>query len=891
MRRCTILLCASLIVLMLVCVQYTDAKVKKKKIAARLAQEKLNHQDDAPVCMNDEDCPYVACQTSTCVDNLCVTAKVTCPPASNPCSYSLGCDVNSDQCRYSQLTCDDDNPCTVDQCAKNGTDQAYCIHTAMPGCDSSAVHSVTFRVENANHLSANVNSPDGTVEFCQSSTLVDPTSSIVIGFDPYVPCKLHERGTCDNKLSYAPTPSRVRFIDTEQIGASPECNANAEERQYTLSIEGITQSLLWAANEEATFTSLPMLDGEQIHGYLVDEINPGLVFRVDIALKPNPYQSAVRELPEQCYDSAGIDTVAWTTYDVAYGTLTAAHDTQYVGLVYSIDSGFAQFGHGASGRNTDWGAYMKFDVTLASQPHDQLLKLDVLKTSATMRTNLVQSAVIPVDYCSLFKEPRHEVINDWTPKYNSALHTVTYCRNYTLNDLLKCRSFSNKYATLFQKADADEDEHVNFAGTVYQTTVQPRSECSLWNENTCGERIVSTTAYNITVSSDAAGVRNVEIVHSDFEFSIKWVENRWTCCGTADSGNLRVIVETEVSGEKRMLINPRVNFADETGYPLLFDDPEEMPPCSSQYTDKCIQQWTLSTTNGANVVDFSGIKPLLWDVFERRSIIAHVTATMTLRARHVGSQAHLDDGRVSAALSLYTDRNLRTRFEEEKAPDGTPLFGSVCLDGHRHLNLIANEIALCYSPKRDLDDTECDKKIVLYSRRDASALSANASVHAFEFITNPPVATHCVGFSFITKAYSKFRQSIYVDYSVQESTGDGGLIELWHDDDDEEDDSDWYHTTHYSYHSYCPHAFRFDWDHYHCREWHDDDGSVVFFTVIMAVILVILVGACFFTATVPQTNHLAAKKSKISQDYSSSDDETNDFKRMLKSDLRSRRWN
>lgn len=883
MRITVQIVCALLIALLLLCAQGTDAKVKKKKIAARLAQEKLLQQDNAVVCMSDEDCPYAPCQTTTCVNNECVSAKVICPQPSNPCSYSLGCDAQSDQCRYSQLVCDDNNPCTIDQCAKNNSEHSYCMHTPVPDCDSSATHSVSFRVENANHLNVDVYESDGLIEFCQSSTLVDPTTSVIVGFDPYVPCKLHERGTCDNKLSYASTPSFVRFIDTQQTDSSSECNVDAQRRQYTLAIEGVTDSLLWAANEDATFSALPMKDGQQIHGYLVDELNPGLVLRVDIVLKPNPYRTTVKEMADQCYDSAGIDTVIWSTYDISYGTLTAAHDTQYVGLVYSIERGAAQVGHGASGRNAEWGIYMSMDLKLANQPHDRLLELNTLETTAIMRTNLIQTAAVPVDYCGLFKEPRQTAINEWSPRYNSASHTVTYCRNFTLNEMLKCRSYNNKYATLFQAItdDSVEDEHVNFAGTVYQTTVQPRGECSTWNDDMCGERILSTTSYNITVVTNESGVRRVDIVHSDFEFNIKWIENRWICCGTPDSGNLRVIVETEVSGEKRMLINPRVNFADETGYPLSFEIDDEVPPCSKAYTDKCVQRWTLSTVNGADVVDFSGIKPLLWDVFERRSIIAHVTAAMTLRARHIGSQIHLDDGRVSAALKLYTDRNLRTPFDENKTPDGTTLFGSICLDGHRHLDLIANEIAVCYSLKHDLDDNECEKKVVLYSRHD----NVNASMHAFEFISNPPMAAHCVGFSFVTRAYSKFRQSMHVEYSVQEASGDGSLIELWHDDDDADDD-DWHHSVYHSYHSYCPHAYSFDWDHYHCHEYHDDDGSVAVFAIVILGIFVILIGACFFTSYVPQKPvRSAAKWTPVSFASSSEDDEDS---HVLAPDLRDR---
>lgn len=837
--------------------QLSEARVKKAKKMAAFANDK-------PLpCATDDDCPYVKCQTATCVEGLCTSAKIVCPAAADPCSYSLGCDLATDVCRYSQLTCDDSNPCTADQCVRNNTEHSYCVHTPLVGCDNSAVHAVSFRVENANHLSVRTHSPT-LVEFCQTSTLVGVDSSVVIGFDPYVPCKLHERSTCDNKPSVVATPSVILFANTYE---DPRCSADKDSQAMV--IEEVTRGLFWSIDSDATFTMLPMQDGYQIHGYLADEVNPGLLLRADIVLRPNDAHVPLRELDEQCYDSAGIDTTMWSLFDVASGTLTAAHDTQYMGLVYRITGGVAQTGHGASGRNTEWGMYMSVDLELASQAHDKELGLDIMQTKAVLRSNLEQHAAQPIDFCSLFTEPRQETFNGWRPTYNSPMHAVTYCRNFTSDELFKCRSFDNKYASLF-KAISD-DEEVKFAGTVYQTTLQPRGECSVWTGDSCGERIVSSTSYNITVVLNGTGVHRVDIVHSDFEFDIRWLENRWTCCGNDDSGNLRVFVETTITGENRRLMHPRVNFADETGHPLVFED-EDAPNCDSAYTDKCVQKWTLRSYGGDGVLDFSGIKPLLWDIFERQSIIAHVTATMTLRARHVGSQIHLDDGRVAGQLTFYSDRSLHTRFDANKAPDGTSLYGTICLDRHRHLDIVVNEVAMCYSQKRDLGDGECDQRVVLYSRTNLAAV-ANASIHAFEFITNPPSGTHCAGFSFLTRAYSKHAQVMHVDYSVQESTGDGGIIELWHDDDDADDDDHHHHIISYPYSSYCIPPRTFDWDHYHCHDRHSDDDDVLVFGMVFFGIVAFFIVGCVLTTQAKRKKSKYKKKSPQPSDSTSSDED------------------
>jgi len=703
-------------------------------------------------------------------------------------------------------------------------------------------------VENANHLTANVHNNGETVEFCQSSTLVGSDTSIVIGFDPYTPCGLHQRGTCDNKPSATPTPA-MTFIADPHVYESNSCSV--DEERHSVTIDGLDVKLRWSERDFAAFMPLTNKNSVQIHGYLVDHANPGLSLRIELVLEIDNMRTAVKELPDQCYDSANIDTILWTMYRISSGTISASHNSQYMGLVYKIEDGFAQSGHGASGKNQEWGLYMSFSATLASQPFDS--KLEIYSTSVTgiLRSNLIQKATAPVNYCNLFDEPRTETINEWVPTYSPATHSVMYCRNFTLNELLKCRAHGDKYRTLFATSgtpDMQDDGHVNFAGTIYQTTVQPLGECSVWENGICGERIISTTSYNITIFTNTSGVQRINLTQTDFEFDIEWLENRWTCCGDEQSGNLRVLVETRVSRKERKLINPRVNFADETGYPLTFEG--SVPNCDPDVATHCVQRWTLGSTDGSNVVDFSGIKPLIWDVYEGKSIIAHVSALMTLRARHVGSQTHLTNGEVAAELNFYSDRNLQTPLEQKRIIDSTPMYGSICLDGHRHLGIVVDQVSICYSLTDNANEEDCAQRVVLYSKKDSSEVSPNASVHAFEFISNPPSTEHCTGFSLLSKAYSKFRQHVHVEWSVQESTGDGGLIEMWHDDDDSDDD-DWHSITHHSdyyhYHSYCPHSYAFDWDHYHCHEWHDDDGSVAWFVIFLVGGIGLVIVACFCT--------------------------------------------
>lgn len=846
------------IVLLLLSAFSVDAKTKRRKVLARAEQENI-------ACDADNECPYVPCKTSTCVDGKCALEDVICPLSNDPCVYSMGCDVASDQCRYSQLTCNDNNPCTVDKCTRNASSHSYCVHTAIPECDNSAVHSVTFRVENANHLNVNVRDNGNSIEFCQASTLVGADTSIVIGFDPYTPCQLHQRGTCDNKMSAAPTPA-MTFITDPYVYDSASCTVDSE--RHSVTINELDVKMRWSEKDFAAFMPLANKNGVQIHGYLVDNTNPGLLLRIELTLEIDNGRAPIKELPDQCYDSANIDTILWTMYRVSAGTISAAHNSQYMGLVYKIDNGFAQSGHGASGKNQEWGMYMSFTATLASQPFDSSLEIYTTSVTGIMRANLVQKATSPVNYCGLFDEPRTETINDWVPTYNPATHSVTYCRNFTLNELLKCRAHGDKYKALFVTSgtpDMEDHGHVNFAGTIYQTTVQPQGECSVWENGMCGERIISTTSYNITVFTNTSGVQRVDVTQTDFEFNIEWLENRWTCCGNEDSGNIRVLIETQVSHGGRKLINPRINFAEETGYPLSFE--EIASECDPDISTHCVQRWTLSSENGGNVIDFSGIKPLIWDVYEGKSIIAHVSALMTLRARHVGSQVHLNDGQVSAELNFYSDRNLQTPLEQKRIIDSTPMFASICLDSNRHLGIVVDQVSICYSLSENANEENCDQKVVLYSKKDPSEVSPNATVHAFEFISNPPSTEHCTGFSLLSKAYSKFKQHVHVEWSVQESTGDGGLIEMWHDDDDSDDwHSITHHSDYYHYHSYCPHSYAFDWDHYHCHEWHNDDGSVVLFVILLVVACILIFIGCFCTQyDSKQRRKHKAKKRKVTK--------------------------
>lgn len=741
-------------------------------------------------CTLIDDCPQKSCMVSSCEEGVCAYTDYVCSmDGEDSCTISLGCDVETNTCRYDTLQCDDMNACTDDICVRNAS-SAYCAYKERPDCNLLNTHDVQFRVENARHLQVKPVNGGKQVEICHTSTIMDvQEQAVLLGFSPYNDCSLADRGTCDNRQSILAVPELWTVANTAQ----------PSEIAY------VSSTLLW--DEDSMIIDLVSEHGEvstHLYGYMRDSVNEGFKLRVDI------YFSGIGKFLQ--------------------GNIMARAGSQYDGLVIELDSATLIMGYGANGVDVESGFYMAFTARIAHQAHEAALAIAYVdEHTGFLRGTMMKVPARPVDYCRSFNAPPSEL---WTMTRDDARSTTTYCMTATIEDLLHCRAYDDSHTSLFT---VEKDAMTVVQGALHHTIFGRPQHCL----DGCDVPTRTSTVYNITLFIDDGLIRHARVDHVDFDLQVEWAGSRWLCCTEEDAGNLLVDVETFVEGAGRRLVNPRIDAETETGVPLRFIAADDNVVTSDD--DGTKQVWALRSYDNGDAVDFSGVKRLLWDVVEGMHSVGHIVATMNVQARHVGSQEHALDGHIEAELSLYTDRFF-TQPSIDRSLDGTQLYATMCLNTHRHLDILIDKVAVCYS---DYNINSCKDPnvnvVTLFSRKSTDNIS---TIHGFEFVRNPPSTAHCEGFTFLTRGYTRTKQLLQVTWTTQELGGSGGVIEMFGDDDDDGDGHHWSNDGVHEFHSNCPHTWAFDWDAGHCREW-DGNDRVLFWLFFVFFILLLLFLGCW----------------------------------------------
>ena len=760
------------------------------------------HLEDLLPCTLAEDCPSRNCKEKRCDTEagICVYDDYRCPGAStdDQCTIVLGCDVDTNICRYDLLMCDDFNDCTEDTCFREAdADMPYCVHTEKSDCTEYNTHAVQFRVENARHLDVDLMENGSGLRLCHTSTITNPDeAAVLIGFSPYDDCSLASRGTCDNRMSGFNRPEIARIQE--------------DNLDVLSSINFVSSTLYWSEQSSISTVNGYTLN-THVFGFMKDTVNEGVQLRVDLL-----------------FAQSG---------KLINGDIRAAAGSQYDGLIFSLGTASLSMGYGANNVNGEPGFQLDFTAQLASQAHDSglvILGSDGVYTGYLRGTTIIVPAKT-VNYCDLL-DSENVQRPLWSEERNEALSTTSYCTEMSLESLLKCRTSDDRYGALFKTSVRDDEDITVVEGALYHSILQKPT--AIVNANSAGGMIsrcndacavkqTTSTVYNITMLSNGTHIMHAYIDHVDFDLQLKWLGNEWLCCAEEDAGDLRVNFETSIVNEngRRRLTNARVEAASETGVPMFFSEAENAEG-----------RWSLRTHGQGRRIDFTSEHRLLWDVVEGDSVIGHVASLINVNARHVGRQDHLVDGRVDADVELFTDRFFTEKFVG-KSLDGEQLYASVCLDTNRHLDLLIDQVFICYSDYTIKSCSDANvKSVLLYSRSTQDTVS---SIHGFEFVRNPPSTSHCEGFTFLTRGYTKANQYLQVFWSTQEYGGNGGVISMY-SDDDEGDHDHWSHSDGHEFHSHCPHSWSFDWDAGHCNEWRGGDEAMFWIFLIFFVILVLI---------------------------------------------------
>ncbi|OQW76813.1 MAG: hypothetical protein BVN35_06020 [Proteobacteria bacterium ST_bin11] len=823
-------------------------------------------------CTINSECPQKNCKTSMCIEDLCVYSEVKCelPTDGDPCVTSIGCDAFNDQCRYERVSCDDGNPCTKDVCSRDSLDgEVICLHESNgddDNCEDTFAHKVYFDNRQNRQLKITSNE-DASIGICHSTKMLvaskDLTSPVVVlSFDDYKKNGLHKRGTCDNLID-VPTNDELHNRVFYVLQAQPELEGVqcSEGHRPGLHLDGVFSELVWSENNGES--RLVDLGGGQLHlnaqveGFGTSE---GFGFAVNAYFDRDYSYTPLKQLSDDCYARMNIDVKrTWQGYKLRRGRLTALSKSLYDGLIIDLVEGSMQTGYGANAVSMNNGMWASFTWTVVNQPHDLNLHF---ASSGVVRGGDMRGDINihrPKDtaknlYCDLFNDEGEAMVDTdrWVMTREEDLSgsepsiIIEYCANFTIEDLLRCRDNVDKYAPLFTRVNNEDTGLVYIIGSLYHTVVEKPEACSSVNDE-LDETFWSRTSYDLAFaldsSSSAVDIQKAEVSRIDVDFEVRWLENIWLCCTEKDAGNLQVHIETRTHGHQ--LVNPRVMWYGESGVSLVFIDGENVP-CAENIDNVCVQQWTLRSYDAGEVVDFSSEHLLSWTTVDNGMT---ASTTMYVLAKHLGNQDHLDNGRITVDSKLYKDRaftEVYTQDVKQKLLDQSHLFGLVCLNEHRHLDIFIQEVMLCYTIEDQdslgINSLSCDQEgveqVVVYSRDDESLTKQE-----FELLYDPPSTTHCEGFTFKVKAYSNHFQRLRIRWSTQEAGGEGGLIEMYNDDNDDGHHGGWHWQNDNSqgFYSHCAAGWYYNVDVHECRpyEYHDG-GAWIFFLILVAL----LIGLC-----------------------------------------------
>lgn len=864
-------------------------------------------------CSNLKACPEKACFNVDCVEGRCIREAVVCDiPEDDPCSISMGCNAEVGYCVYDRLQCNDHDPCTVDTCVRPTPDAStpICHFERIEKCDSNDVstHLANITVVNESALSVSI-FEENVIQFCHTSSYYGNDTSIVLSFDPYVPCNMPERGTCDNQYSEWWDNSEEYCVTPAKDGSYP-CIGDPEDA--TFSMPGLSTSLQWVG--KPSFTLSESGDG-RLTGYLVDTTMPNeqVSFAVDLWFYQLQYggKDPIKELPPACYNGDVISQ--WRYHSVIKGTFKGVSGSDYAGAILNVverspEMAASQIGLGASGKNEGMGMLAHFSWNVVRQPANLLIydpmQHGVIRVDLNPGCNATES-----NYCDYFAPFANETMtNGWFQYIDDSWSKVTYCANFTLDELLHCRNFSDRIGRLFAYNETLPNGSpcglgnpkcvISYNGQFHYNAVENKV-CHGWPD-LCDETVISHTLYDVSLQmkpdfSVEVYETPMYLLHptgqqwkrsrmlgslaKDIDFSTLWMGNIWLSGGVEDAGNIKVKIQTSIFYSEdnfpALLCNPRVISQEETGeYPLSFIDSSNSPLTITDGRIK--QEWSLRSFGASerkDIADFSGMKPLIWDVCIMGDevdtlVIGSVRANIMLQAIHVGLQTHTD-GQTEASLELYMDRTFTMPYNEsEVVVENDSIYALLSLTNYQHLDIEIGKVYICYSLERDLlqanlshaNITGCNTQgedvvqVLIYST-DSNELSAIEWMqHQFTFLQDPPDSNlhYLKGFAFIPRAYTRYQQTIGITWYASEPNSNGVLIEFISETPWGLQHSEFKESLH-DIHISCPDGWTWhDDDHDHDRhcfrdldDWDWNNGWWVFLFLGFLLIFFLCLGCCY----------------------------------------------
>lgn len=747
-----------------------------------------------------------------------------------------------------QTSCFDEDPCTTDVChaIMSHSENYHCVNDVIPQCGTECIHDVNITVHD--HAELTVTEHNGHFEICVTSSYLGENSAVVIGFEPYDPCDLNNRGTCDNRPAIADTIPA--YCASEALGDGTGCSlANGD---HAISMPGLAIDLLWNYNLTTPTLTLNEDDGTaHLHGILSDPLNPDLVLKVDLWLSGMaplgtvPLGAPSTPFPHYCYLDGGglLDPVSWRYFSAITGNIYAIPGTAFEGLFLTTNLAADPFqiGFGANAKNANFGLEGRFVWTVAHQPLDQFLSVSNPIMHATVNVDLEYNCTTQLDYCSLFEEPQENPANGWGVVLNDDQDEIIYCKTFVVGDLVACRSYDAPLDHLFNYTLDHTSYDALYSGRIYATTVLP-DDCALNPDEACGDNIVLETKYNLVFELLSSGVISVNFERTDFNFDGHWIRNVWT-----QYGDLKVVFETRVKHvaptqsmpHTTNLMFDSIDNATETGYPMHIQN--DQVPCDNR-DGFCYQTWCLVSSDAVlnEITDFTGFKAIKFSVKINGEIQIYVTVNMYIDAHKLGMDTYVQSV-VDAELTLYTDPYFQDGYDIVEGTyflDCEKIFG-ILEFSHYYSNLeaVIRKAYVCYSNEIDLlpydpeypNETGCNTlggfvhRDLVYSENPGDVIVGH---YAFELLEEGD-GIHIQKFCFEGRAITPHGQLLQIEYHGIDPTLDyqPALLEIQAKStypvsrkqnrsyDESEDDCDYSHAI---YAVHCENGKHYDYEQHRC---------------------------------------------------------------------------
>ena len=370
-------------------------------------------------------------------------------------------------------------------------------------------------------------------------------------------------------------------------------------------------------------------------------------------------------------------------------------------------------------------------------------------------------------YCDLFtvEYPDESV---WNRKVNETSLSVDYNSKFTLHDLLKCKDFDGNGQLLDSVVHSK-----HYKGTLFGTVVKP-NDC--YDESKC-ETITIGTHYDFELWVSSKGKLSSTIITKPSDFHGKWNRNIWL-----NSGDIIVEFYTYVESnhEGTYLCNPHIIRGEETGIPFhLITNGSN--PCTGDNISPdtvCKQVWQIRTFDAYGVLDFSGIKPIQFDVCIHETPKFKVLLSLSLKI--VRSKDPVTASLTADAwLAFYRDpeRQKLISTSNDTLINCNHIFARVKLH-NTTLPIYIDKVVICTGKNGDPtpfdpsypDSTGCNTPnidVIVYTLYDKKENFTN-ELFKFEFDRESSDVTESL-WKFEAKAISQGKQIIEVDWSSHAS--------------------------------------------------------------------------------------------------------------------------